>query len=229
MSETIAIRNLTKVYRDGGIVALRGVSISIQQGEFIIIVGPSGSGKTTLLNIIGLLDKPTEGELVIDGVEVKNGIDEDALRARKIGFVFQLHNLIPNLNAVENVEIPMYARKLPSAERRRRAKELLAQVGLSHRERSLAVRLSGGERQRVAIARALANDPAILLCDEPTGNLDSQTGDEIVKLIRGICTDRKVTVILVTHNLELTKYADKVVHMRDGKIEKILENSRSTQ
>lgn len=225
MSETISIKYLTKVYRDGDIIALRGVSISIQQGEFIIIVGPSGSGKTTLLNIIGLLDKRTEGDLTIDGVEVKNGIDEDALRARKIGFVFQLHNLIPNLTAVENVEIPMYARKISSPERRARAKELLAQVALSHRENSLAVRLSGGERQRVAIARALANEPAILLCDEPTGNLDSATGDEIARLIRGICTDKKVTVVLVTHNLELTKYADKVVQMRDGKIEKILDNN----
>lgn len=225
MSETISIKDLTKVYRDGDIIALRGVTISIRQGEFIIIVGPSGSGKTTLLNIIGLLDKRTEGELTIDGVEVKNGIDEDALRARKIGFVFQLHNLIPNLTALENVEIPMYARKISSSERRTRAKELLAQVALSHRENSLAVRLSGGERQRVAIARALANEPAILLCDEPTGNLDSATGDEIARLIRGICTDKKVTVVLVTHNLELTKYADKVVQMRDGKIEKILDNN----
>src|ERR1041384_1660552 len=171
--------DLFKQYEHGTIIALAGVSIEVARGEFVCIMGPSGSGESTFLNLIGALDRATSGEVYLNGRALSTEPDLDQVRARDVGFIFQLHNLIPTLTSIENVEIPMIGVGAPRAERRRRAEELLEAVGLGHRKKSVATRLSGGERQRVSIARALANRPSIILADEPTGDVDSKTGEQI--------------------------------------------------
>ena len=216
----VVLDNVWKVYRLGyaRVYAIRGISLELYKSEFTAVVGPSGSGKSTLLHLIGGLDKPTRGRVVVDGVEI-SGLDERKLaeyRRRYVGFVFQQFHLIPRLTALENVEIAMMARGVPQSERRRRALELLEVVGLRDRAYHRPGELSGGEQQRVAIARALANNPKLLLADEPTGNLDSVTAHSLMKLFRRLVDEQGVTIIMVTHNLELVSYCDRVVKLRDG-------------
>jgi len=224
MSRDIVVetRGLTKIYKMGDyeIRAVDNVDLMVQRGEFVSIMGPSGSGKTTLLNLIGCIDRPTEGTVIIEGRDV-NKLKErelDELRLRKIGFVFQTFNLLPTLTALENVEFPMELAGKPQRERLKRAKQLLSIVGLSKRLHHKPSQLSVGERQRVAIARALANDPLIILADEPTGNVDSKTAGEIVTLFKEINTEYNKTIILVTHNIEVARGAEKILQLKDGKI-----------
>jgi ABC-type lipoprotein export system ATPase subunit len=217
MSElAIRTKDLVKRYDGAAITALAGVSIDVEKGHYLCLMGPSGSGKSTLLNLIGALDTPTSGEVILNGRPLSAERNLDAVRAREVGFIFQLHNLIPTLTSIENVEIPMMAVGVPRAERRRRAEELLTQVGLSHRLHSIATRLSGGERQRVSIARALANRPSVILADEPTGDVDSKTGDQIMDCIQTARKQVGATLVVVTHNPDLAKGADRTLHMKDG-------------
>jgi putative ABC transport system ATP-binding protein len=211
--------DLVKHYEEGAITALAGVSIEIPRGEFACIMGPSGSGKSTFLNLVGALDHATSGEVFLNGRALSKEPDLDAVRAREVGFIFQLHNLIPTLTSIENVEIPMIGVGAPRAERRRRAEELLEAVGLGHRKRSIATRLSGGERQRVSIARALANRPSVILADEPTGDVDSKTGEQIMECIQEARRQSRATLVVVTHNPELAKGADRALHMKDGRFQ----------
>lgn len=222
--DVMVAEDLWKVYRLGEIdyTALRGVSFRVRKGEYIAIVGPSGSGKSTLLNIMGALDRPTKGKMMIDGVEISSLNDKKLaeLRNRKLGFVFQTFNLLSYMSAAENVETPLVAAGVPPDERRRRAYALLEMVGLKGFERNRPTMLSGGQQQRVAIARALANNPQIILADEPTGNLDSKSSHEIIEILRRLNDENGVTIVMVTHNLELTSHCNKVWHFRDGRIEK---------
>jgi len=222
-SNIIELRNLSKHYEMGEniVKALDGIDVKIKKGDFIAIVGPSGSGKSTMMNMIGALDLATEGEIFLDDDDIEN-LEESELaqiRGRKIGFVFQTFNLIPTMTALENVMLPMTFQGLGGKEKLERAEEILKKVGLEHRKNHFSNELSGGEMQRVAIARALANNPEVILADEPTGNLDSKTGKEIMKIFTDLNKKGK-TIILVTHDLDLTKYATKVLKLRDGKIEK---------
>jgi ABC-type lipoprotein export system ATPase subunit len=218
----VTTENLTKVYGDGAEArALDGVSLEVGDGEFLAITGPSGSGKTTLLNLIGTLDHPTSGRVVVDGADV-NTLRGDALadfRRQKIGFIFQLFNLVPMLTALENVMLPLlpYRRGL-SFNLKERAQELLEVVGLGERLHHLPGQLSGGEQQRVAIARALVNHPKVILADEPTGNVDSKAGQEIVGLLRRLNRELGLTVVLVTHDAALATQADRMVALRDGRL-----------
>ncbi len=217
----IHVRDVRKIYRlgDTEVHALRGVSLTIRRGEFIAIMGASGSGKSTLMNILGCLDKPTRGDYRLEGIDVAR-LDEPALariRGRRIGFVFQMFNLLPRTSALENVELPLFY-SAQIAGNTARARDMLRMVGLADRERNQPSQLSGGQQQRVAIARALVNDPAILLADEPTGNLDSQTSLEILTTIRSLNRERGVTVVLVTHEREMAELADRIVTVRDGLI-----------
>jgi putative ABC transport system ATP-binding protein len=215
----VVARDLVKVYGDGAEVrALDGLTMTVERGEFVAVMGPSGSGKSTLLHILGALDRPTSGEVWVNGQNLARIRDLDTFRARKVGFVFQLHNLIPTLTARENVEVPLMGQPVGRRERRRRAEELLERVGLRDRMNHLPNQMSGGERQRVAIARALANNPALLLADEPTGNLDSQSGAEVVALMRELNRDLGTTVIIVTHDPSVARRADRILLMRDGRI-----------
>lgn len=207
-----------RVYPDGRVTALQEVSLKIHDGEHIAIMGPSGSGKSTLLNLIAGLDLPTAGEIYFEGVPMSNRGLRNQLRSQKIGFVFQSFNLLPTLTASENVQIPMFEGTLPAGARRKRAGELLELVGLGHRLNHLPTKLSGGERQRVAIARALSNEPRILLADEPTGNLDTVSGEEILKLFDRLHAEHKMTLILVTHSPEIGERAKRLIRIRDGKI-----------
>ena len=210
--------DLVKQYEGGAINALAGVSVEIARGEHLCIMGPSGSGKSTFLNMVGALDYPTSGEVWLNGRALSRERDLDAVRAREVGFIFQLHNLIPMLTSIENVEIPMMALGVPRRERRRRAAELLEAVCLPERKRSIATRLSGGERQRVSIARALANRPGLILADEPTGDLDSKTGEQVMACIQDARKKIGATLIVVTHNPELAPAADRCFEMKDGKL-----------
>lgn len=218
----IELVNVTKVYKTGRfeVIALNNVSMKIEDGEFIAIMGPSGSGKTTLLNLIGCLDKPTKGKIIIDGIDTSQLTDKQLTEFRrdKIGFIFQQYYLIPTLTALENVELPMIFKGIPRSERIRRAKELLSLVGLEREMNRMPNELSGGQQQRVAIARALANNPSILLCDEPTGNLDRKSGKVVMDLIKKLNEERGVTVVLVTHDAEVARYAERVVRIVDGRI-----------
>lgn len=215
----VSLRKLTKVFGNGYEVrALDGIDLDIEEGEMVAIMGVSGSGKSTLLHMIGALDRPTSGEIVVDGQDLTRLQDQDAYRSRSVGFVFQLHNLIPTLSAVENVEIPMYETSTSPAERRKRAEELLVAVGLADRIHFLPNKLSGGQRQRVAIARALANGPRLILADEPTGNLDSKASAEVMGLLRELNKTRGVTIIVVTHDQAVADVADRTVVLRDGRI-----------
>ncbi len=215
----VETHGLTKLYGDGDAVrALDGVSISVHTGEFVAIMGPSGSGKSTLLNILGALDRPSGGTCSVAGQDLAKVKDLDRFRSRTVGFVFQLHNLIPTLSSVENVEIPLYEENMNEAARRQRATELLGLVGLSDRLHFMPNQLSGGQRQRVAIARALANRPSLVLADEPTGNLDSKSTDEIMDLLRQLNRDSGTTFVVVTHNPAVARAADRIITFRDGKV-----------
>ena len=217
MSEyLLETRNLAKSYDDGRIRALRGVDVCIRAGEFVAISGPSGSGKSTLLQLLGGLDRPTTGEVLFKGVSFSNGFDLDRYRARSVGFVFQAFHLIPTLRAVENVQIPMFEGTLSSRQRRERAEKLLCEMGLEHRLDQYPNQLSAGERQRVAIARSLANEPEILLADEPTGNLDSENSAKIIGILAGIQAARNMTLIVVTHEHEVAVSAHRNIRIRDG-------------
>lgn len=222
--EAVKVLDLWKVYRVGPIeyVALRGVTLTIPRGEFTAVVGPSGSGKTTFLNLLGALDRPTRGEVLLDGVPLSRLKDNElaALRNRKVGFIFQSYNLVPYLTASENVQLPMLAANIPPGRRREKADTLLAQLGLGDKLDKKPNELSGGEQQRVAIARALVNDPTLILADEPTGNIDSVSAHAVASLLRDITRQRGVTTVMVTHNMEITKYCDRIVYLRDGAIER---------
>ncbi|MDQ7844541.1 MAG: ABC transporter ATP-binding protein [Armatimonadota bacterium] len=212
----VVLRRVTKIY-PRGIVALQEVDLEIGRGEFVAIVGPSGSGKSTLLHLVGGLDRPSSGEIRVGGMVLNGQRDLTLFRRRMVGFVFQSHHLIPVLTALENVELPMVALRLPPGIRRERAAHLLARVGLSHRMAHLPGDLSGGECQRVAVARALANDPALLLADEPTGELDSETGRAVVALLEELNREGR-TVLLVTHNPQVAAAARREIELRDGRI-----------
>ncbi|HTX60896.1 MAG TPA: ABC transporter ATP-binding protein [Methanobacterium sp.] len=214
----IEIHNLKKNYDKGNIKALNGIDLEIKKGEFISIMGPSGSGKSTLLNMIGALDRPENGSVKVAGIDLMKTRDLSEFRSQEIGFVFQMHNLIPNLTVLENVEIPMYESKLKSIQMRERALELLEAVGLKNKADKNPTKLSGGERQRVAIARALVNHPSIILADEPTGALDSKTGDVILNLLKNLHTKEHVTLVMVTHEPYVAQMADRILNVLDGKI-----------
>jgi putative ABC transport system ATP-binding protein len=218
----IELKDVTKIYKMGEneIKALSGVNLTINSGEFISMVGPSGSGKSTILNIIGCIDKPSSGNVMIDGEDVSSLNDRGLtkIRLNKIGFIFQQFYLIPTLNALENIELPMKEAKIPREKRRKRTISLLSQVGLSERKKHYPSQLSGGEQQRVAIARSLANNPSMILADEPTGEIDSETSEKIVGLLRKLNTEEKLTLIIVTHDLKIANYADRMITLEDGKI-----------
>src|SRR5438270_4653079 len=220
-AQLIEMRELTRVYQLGPqeIYALRGVDLVIGNGEYVAIMGPSGSGKSTLMNIIGCLDRPTAGRYLLDGIPVESMDDDDlaAIRNKKIGFVFQTFNLLARTTALQNVELPLVYAKIARAERREMAEEALAAVGLKDRMHHQPNELSGGQRQRVAIARALVNKPSLLLADEPTGNLDTQTGREILDLFKELHTSGN-SIIMVTHEDDVAHEAERIIRIRDGKI-----------
>lgn len=208
---------LVKIY-GSELRALDGIDLAIREGEFVAVMGPSGSGKSTLLNLLGALDRPTSGEVIIDGERISQLRDQDLYRSQTVGFVFQLHNLLPTLNTLENVQIPLYETNLTRRERQRRAIQLLDDIGLASKAKHLPAQLSGGERQRVAIARALANEPRLLLADEPTGNLDSVRGGEIMALLRRLNREQGVTILVVTHDRDVARKTDRILVLHDGKI-----------
>lgn len=222
MHEVIRIENLTRFYTIGEetVRALNGINLSIQKNEYVALMGPSGSGKSTLMNIIGCLDTPTSGEYFLNGPNVAQLSDSElaAIRNKEIGFVFQTFNLLPRLTALQNVALPLVYAGIPEAERLKKAKEVLEQVGLGDRIKHRPNELSGGQRQRVAVARALVNHPSIILADEPTGNLDSKTSEEIMQLL-DIIHKAGNTIVLVTHEEDIALHAKRVVRMRDGIIE----------
>ena len=224
MDITAQIENLRKVYHMDGqhVTALNGITVSFERGSFWAIMGPSGSGKSTLLNLIGCLDRPTSGRYMLEGQDVSS-LDDNALsdiRLRRVGFIFQSFNLIPQLTVEENIELPLYYLGWDRGKSAERARELAAKVGLAERLNHRPTELSGGQQQRVAVARALANDPAILLADEPTGNLDTATGAEIMSLIAELNEQGK-TIIMVTHEAHIAAFARQRLHMRDGVIERV--------
>ncbi len=216
-SPLISCEGLERVYPDGAVRALRGVTLSVRPGESVAITGPSGCGKSTLLHLLGGLDRPTSGTIRFRGGPL-DAIDPDSYRSREVGFVFQSFHLLPTLTALENVQVPMFETPWPRPERERRAALLLEEAGIGHRRDQYPGRLSVGERQRVAIARSLANEPKLLLADEPTGNLDSVNQDEILKLMDRLRRDRGLTLLVVTHSPEVARACDRVVRMRDGRI-----------
>ncbi len=217
----LVVDNLTRTYGSGSgqVVALGGVSFSVSPGDFLAIMGPSGSGKSTMMNQLGLLDRPTSGRYWVDEVEVSKLSDDELaeLRNRKLGFVFQGFHLLPRTTAVENVELPLLYRGLPRKERRERCKEVLASVGLGHRFDHYPAQMSGGEQQRVAIARALVTEPSILLADEPTGNLDTRTTLEVMRILQEL-NDSGLTLLMVTHEPEISLYTKRLISFRDGKL-----------
>lgn len=214
----IELKNVVKIFDEGKIKALDGVDLEIKEGEFVSIIGPSGSGKSTLLNMIGALDQADNGLIKVAGNDLMQNKDFSEFRLNKIGFVFQLHNLIPNLTVHENVQLPLMEVDVTDEEMEKRARDLLESVNLANRLEQLPTRLSGGERQRVAIARALINHPGIILADEPTGSLDSKMGDIILNLLRDIHKKENVTIVLVTHEEYVAKSADRIINVMDGKI-----------
>jgi putative ABC transport system ATP-binding protein len=210
---------VTKIYGDGTQVrALDGVSFHVHQAEFVAVMGPSGSGKSTLLNMIGALDRPTSGQVIVNGQDMSKLHDLDRFRARTVGFVFQMHNLIPTLTAVENIEVPMQGQGLSERAQHKRAEELLNMVGLQGRGHHVPAQLSGGQRQKVAIARALANNPAIILADEPTGNLDSVSGSEVLNVFEQLHSEHGTTIMIVTHDPTVARRTHRILMMQDGKI-----------
>ena len=227
MEPIIEVKNVTKIYKVGTerITALDNVSFTINKGDFCCLLGSSGSGKSTLLNLMAGIEKITKGEILIKGKDVcKMGEHQLAkFRQKYLGFVFQSYNLLPALNAIENVALPMVFKEVKAKERTRRAKEMLITVGLKERMKHKPNQMSGGQQQRVGIARAFVTDPEIVFADEPTGNLDSKTANEIMEIIKKIATERKQTIVMVTHDVNMAKYANKIVHIHDGHIEKIVE------
>ncbi|HEY2882199.1 MAG TPA: ABC transporter ATP-binding protein [Pirellulales bacterium] len=210
--------NVGRTYSDGEVTALAGVNMEVRQGEYVAIMGPSGSGKSTLLNLLGTLDRPTSGELYFEEKPLSRLKDLDSFRAIKIGFVFQSFYLLPTLTAVENVQIPMFETGKSATYRVKRALELLEQVSMSHRCDHLPSQLSVGERQRVAIARAMANDPPLILADEPTGNLDSRSGNDVLNLFDELHRERGKTLLIITHSQEVAERAERIIWIRDGHI-----------
>lgn len=225
MNDTvIELKSVWKTYQleNVKVQALKDVNLKIKKKEFVAIMGHSGSGKSTLLNLIGCLDRPTSGKVVLDGRDISSLNDSELarLRGRKLGFVFQFFNLYPTLTALENVELPMMIIEKNKNERRKRASELLRIVEMEKRAMHLPSQLSGGERQRVAIARALANSPSLVLADEPTGNLDSKTGEEIMEFMNKLMVEEEKTIVMVTHEPDIAKYAEHVIYLKDGEIVK---------
>ncbi len=220
MEDFVKLENITKVYKMGEVEirAADNINFSIRKGEFVVIVGPSGAGKTTVLNILGGMDTATSGKLFVDGEEITayNAKKLTGYRREDIGFVFQFYNLVPNLTALENVELALQICKEPLD-----AKEVLEEVGLGDRLDNFPAQLSGGEQQRVSIARALAKNPKLLLCDEPTGALDYNTGKAILKLLQNMCRERGMTVIVITHNQALAPMADRLIHIKNGQVSKM--------
>ena len=219
----VKLKNVTKIYQMGEVQirAVDGIDFSIDKGEFVVVVGPSGAGKTTVLNILGGMDKASGGEVLVDGKDIA-GYSQKQLtgyRRNDIGFVFQFYNLVPNLTALENVELALQISRNPLD-----AKTVMQEVGLGDRLNNFPAQLSGGEQQRVAIARALAKNPKLLLCDEPTGALDYQTGKAILKLLQDMCRERGMTVIVITHNSALTPMADRVIRIKNGKVSEMYRN-----
>jgi len=217
----IDLRKIKKRYDDeaGVYSALKGIDLQVKEGDFLAIMGPSGSGKSTLMNIIGLLDRQTAGQYFLDGINVDQLTDRELskLRRDKIGFVFQTFNLLPRFNVLQNVELPMVYKKIPFRERRKRALKLLSSLNVASKAKSRINRLSGGQIQRVAICRALANNPSLILADEPSGNLDSKTSDQLMKILVNL-NKAGVTIVMVTHSAEVAAYAQRTVKMKDGKI-----------
>jgi putative ABC transport system ATP-binding protein len=224
----IQLEGISKNYQTGGVAndILLDINLTIDQGEFVAIMGASGSGKTTLLNIIGCLDWPTQGNYFFKDTLVTSLPDKaiSELRSREIGFIFQSFNLLPRLSARRNVELPLIYQSVPGSKRRRSSEQMLARVGLNGKSHRLPAELSGGEQQRVAIARALVTEPSLLLADEPTGNLDSRTGIEIMEIL-GSLHKAGITIIMVTHAAELAEYSDRCVHLKDGQIQKVSINN----
>ena len=223
----VEVRNVTKTYKTGEveIKAVDSIGFGIDKGEFVVVVGPSGAGKTTILNILGGMDTATSGSIYVDNVEITKFNEKQLTKYRRddVGFVFQFYNLVGNLTALENVELSSHI-----AEGSLKAAEMLKEVGLSNRLDNFPSQLSGGEQQRVSIARALAKNPKLLLCDEPTGALDYITGKSILKLLQDTCREKKVTVIVITHNSALAPMADKVIKIKNGRVDKLLLNERPT-
>ncbi|MHB1504279.1 MAG: ABC transporter ATP-binding protein [Acidimicrobiales bacterium] len=214
----IEVVDVVKVYRDGNIRALDGVSLTVARSEFVSITGPSGCGKSTLLNLLAALDQPTSGVVKVNGRNLRQVKDLSRYRREEVGLVFQLHNLLPQLSALANIEIAMPHSRGRSQSRAERARDLLAEMGLATAERRVPAQLSGGERQRVAIARALANDPGILLADEPTGSLDSASVDNFLQLLRRLRAEHGTTIVMVTHDNEVAAAADRTIEMSDGRV-----------
>ena len=223
MSEFVTLKDVRKIYKMGEveIMAAAGIDFEIKKGEFAVVVGPSGAGKTTVLNILGGMDTATSGQVLVDGQDIATYSTKQltAYRRDDIGFVFQFYNLIPNLTALENVELALQICKDPMD-----AQEVLEEVGLGERLDNFPAQLSGGEQQRVSIARALAKNPKLLLCDEPTGALDYNTGKSILKLLQDTCRNSVMTVILITHNSEIAPMADRVINIKNGRVDKIIQN-----
>lgn len=217
----LELKNIQKIYQSKNIetIALDNINLKIEKGEFISVMGPSGCGKTTLLNIMGFLDKPSEGEVVFETANINGKRDKAIARLRneKVGFVFQSFHLINSLNVIDNVELPLLYRKMPYGKRKKICMEILEQVGLSHRMKHFPAELSGGQCQRVAIARAIAGNPDLLLADEPTGNLDSKMGSEIMELLNKLNKERKTAIAMVTHDERLAKQTQRIVHLFDGR------------
>lgn len=222
MKPVIELSNVSKTYKmdDVEVRALKNVNLKMNKKEFVVIMGPSGSGKSTLLQMIGCLDRPTEGKIILDGTDISKLNDSELarLRGNKIGFIFQFFNLYPTLTALENVELPMIITEKNKDERKRKILKLLKTVGMEQRADHLPSQLSGGERQRIAIARALANNPSLILADEPTGNLDSKTGNEIMKFLNRLQEKEEKTIVMVTHEFGIAKYAERIIHLKDGEI-----------
>ena len=223
----MVLEGVSKRFDGGRIGALTDVSLRLEPGDFVALTGPSGSGKSTLLNLVGALDRPESGSIRVGGNDLSR-IDAAEYRAATVGFVFQFHNLIPTLSAAENVQIPMIGRGVDRHDRARRARALLDEVGLAGRSDATPTTLSGGERQRVAIARALANEPRLLLADEPTGALDSDTGAQIVRLLLALRDQRRMTVLLVTNDESVSQRADRVLRLRDGSVEPVSSGAPSS-
>ena len=215
----ISIRDVKKYYEGGLVKALDGISFEVEKGEIMAIMGPSGCGKSTLLNLIGALDVPTEGEICFAGKNIRQYVPVHAFRAKSIGFVFQFHHLIPNLSLLENVELPMFSLPVARSVRRRKAADLLKEMGLEERTHFLPTRVSGGERQRAAIARAMMNDPQLLLADEPTGSVDTVTGNVILDFLVALCRQKKMSMVIATHNHEVAAKTDRILRIRNGRIE----------
>jgi putative ABC transport system ATP-binding protein len=224
MPPVISVRDLSKTYKvgDHSVHALRSISLDVEAGEFVAVIGPSGSGKSTLMHILGCLDQPTSGEYFLDGRDVSRLSDDEVslVRNKQIGFVFQGFNLLTRTSALENVELPLLygSSNLPATERKRRAMAALTAVGLESRAEHHTNQLSGGQQQRVAIARALLNNPSILLADEPTGNLDSKTSVEVMEIFQSLQRERGITIVLITHELDVAQYGSRIVSFKDGKI-----------